>query len=138
MKKGNLLILIVYSIVGIAFIPIGARMGNSFILSIGIALSLTNIAQAFIYYRNTRPENIAAYQKKLQESENNRKDERKMQLRYRSGYITWIITMILGCISTFICAVLGLQSEIIIGLAIFSVTEYIVAFVIYRFLCIKM
>ena len=142
MKKIDKIILGIYIVIGIAMIIIGAVMNvdyySSMILAMGVGMTTSSCIQFFRYYHNTRPENVDAYQKRLKEQQIELRDERKVQLRNRAGYLTWAITMT-GCfVAAFIAALLRAELWIISLLIGFAIVEYVAATIIYKFLCKKM
>lgn len=142
MKKIDKIILGIYNVIGIAMIIIGAVMNvdyySSMIFAMGVGMTTNSCMQFFRYYHNTRPENVDAYQKKLKEQQIELRDERKVQLRNRAGYLTWAITMI-GCfVAAFIAALFRTEAWIIGLLTGLAIAEYIAAMIIYKFLCKRM
>ena len=111
---------------------------SSMILAMGVGMATSSCIQFFRYYHNTRPENVDAYQKRLKEQQIELRDERKVKLRNRAGYLTWAITMT-GCfVAAFIAALLRAELWIISLLIGFAIVEYVAATIIYKFLCKKM
>ena len=142
MKKSDKIILGIYIVIGIAMIIIGAVMNvdyySSMIFAIGVGIATSSCIQFLRYYHNTRPGNVDAYQKKLKEQEIELRDERKVQLRNRAGYLTWAITMI-GCFAAAFIAALFRAEEWVVGLLSgLSIVEFVAANIIYKFLCKKM
>ena len=74
------------------------------IFAMGFSLIFSSIMQLVKHYHHTRPENVEAYRKKVRQQEINLKDERKVQLRNRAGYISWAVTMVACFIASFIAA----------------------------------
>ena len=114
MKKSDKIMLAIYIVIGIALVIIGVTIQvdyySSMIFAMGFALIFSSIMQFVRHYHHTRPENVEAYRKKVRQQEINLKDERKVQLRNRAG-----------------CILAGV-----------AVAEYILATIIYRYLCKKM
>ena len=142
MKKSDRIFLGIYIMIGVAMIIIAAVMNvdyySSMILAMGVGMATSSCIQFFRYYHNTRPENVDAYQKRLKEQQIELRDERKVQLRNRAGYLTWAITMT-GCfVAAFIAALLRAELWIISLLIGFAIVEYVAATIIYKFLCKKM
>lgn len=110
MKRSDRIILILYIIIGIVLVITGWTIQidyySSMIFAMGVGLICSSVWQFIRFYHNTRPENIEAYQEKLRQQTINLKDERKVQLRNRAGYITWTATMAICLIASFIAAVL--------------------------------
>ena len=142
MKKSDKIILIIYILIGAVLIVTGLQIHidyySSLIFTMGLALSFSSILQFIRYYRNTRPENIDAYREKLRQQSIDLKDERKVQIRNRAGYITWAATMILCFIAAFIAGLLHAPRYIILSLAGAAVLEYAAATIIYKYLSNKM
>lgn len=142
MKKSDKIILGIYIVIGIAMIIIGAVMNvdyySSMIFAMGVGIATSSCIQFLRYYHNTRPGNVDAYQKKLKEQEIELRDERKVQLRNRAGYLTWAITMI-GCFAASFMAALFRAEAWVIGLLTgLAIVEFVAATIIYKFLCKKM
>ena len=76
-----------------------------------------------------------AYRGKNRQQEVDLKDERKIQLRHRAGYRTWEITMVALFAASFLAALLRAGTMTVCILAGAAVAEYIVATIIYRYLC---
>lgn len=142
MKKSDKIILGIYIVIGIAMIIIGAVMNvdyySSMIFAMGVGIATSSCIQFLRYYHNTRPGNVDAYQKKLKEQEIELRDERKVQLRNRAGYLTWAITMI-GCFAaSFMAALFRAEARVIGLLTGLAIVEFVAATIIYKFLCKKM
>lgn len=142
MKKSDKIILGIYIVIGIAMIIIGAVMNvdyySSMIFAMGVGIATSSCIQFLRYYHNTRPGNVDAYQKKLKEQQIELRDERKVQLRNRAGYLTWAITMI-GCFAASFMAALFRAEAWVIGLLTgLAIVEFVAATIIYKFLCKKM
>lgn len=142
MKKSDKITFGIYIILGIALIMIGIRIQidyySTLIFACGVGMTASSIVQLLRFYHNTRPENIEAYEEKLRRQSINLKDERKIQLRNRAGYLTWFIVMA-GCfVGSFVAAVVHAGSLIVGILAGAAVTQYIIATIIYKYLCRKM
>ncbi len=90
------------------------------------------------YYHNTRAENIEAYRKKTRQQEIDLKDERKVMLRNRAGYMTWAITMIACFVASFIAALVRADTVFVCVLVGVAAAEYMLATIIYKYLCKKM
>ena len=134
MKKSNKIMLAIYIVIGIALVIIGITIQVDYYS----LLIFSSILQFLRYYHNTRPENLEAYRKKVRQQEINLKDERKIQLRNRAGYISWAVTMVACFIASFIAALFRAGTLIVCILAGVAVAEYILATIIYRYLCKKM
>ena len=142
MKNTNKIILAGYIIIGIALVCIGAAIQtdyySSIIFAMGITLVFSSVLQLVRYYRNTRPENAEEYREKLRQQEINLKDERKIQLRNRAGYLTWAITMVVCFCASFIATLLRAGTLIVCILAGAAIAEYVIATILYKYLCKKM
>ncbi len=142
MKKSNKIILSIYIVIGIALVIIGVNIQvdyySSMISAMGVALVFSSTLQFVRYYHNTRPGNVEAYREKMHEKEIDLKDERKIQIRSRAGYISWAITMVTCFAASFIAALFHAGTLIVCVLFIAAVAEFILASMIYRYLCKKM
>lgn len=142
MKKSDKIILGIDIVIGFAMIIIGIVMNvdyySSMIFGMGVGLAMNSCVQFLRHYHNTRPENVDAYQKRLKEQQIELRDERKVQLRNRAGYLTWAITMI-GCFAAaFIAALFRAEAWVVGLLSGLSIVEFVAATIIYKFLCKKM
>lgn len=139
MKKKERVILSIYIVIGISLITIGIKTDidyySTLILAMGFALTVNSVVQFVRFWHNTRPENVEKYQEKIRKQSIDINDERKVQLRNRSGYITWVINMIGFFIAAFIAGLLRTNGLIIGILFGIGVLEYVVAFVIYKYMC---
>lgn len=142
MKKIDKIILVLYTIIGIVLIGIGITVEidyySSLIFAMGVGLLSGGVIQILRYYHNTKPENIDAYHQKLRQQEIELKDERKVQIRNRAGYITWVGTMFACFIASFAAALVHASSVIVGILSAAALLEYIAATIIYKYLCKKM
>jgi len=142
MKKSDKIMLAIYIVIGIALVIIGVTIQvdyySSMIFAMGFALIFSSIMQFVRYYHHTRSENVEEYRKKVRQQEINLKDERKVQLRNRAGYISWAVTMVACFIASFIAALFRAGTLIVCILVGVAVAEYILATIIYRYLCKKM
>lgn len=143
MKKKDIISSCISIAIGIGMIILGLTIDieyyyASMIFSMGVAATSASVSWLIKHIYDTRPENIDAYQEKVREQNINMKDERKNQIRHRAGYITWLITIIAFFIASFIAAWLRADKMIIAILFIVAILEYIVALIIYKYLCNKM
>ena len=90
------------------------------------------------FYYNTRPKNVDAYREKLHHQNIELRDERKVQIRSRSGYITWAITMVCCFIASFVAALFRVGNMIVVLLWVIGMAEYLVALIVYKYLDKKM
>lgn len=142
MKTGDKIILGIYIIIGIVLLVIGITVQidyySTLIFAMGFGLTFSSVMQLVRFYHNTRPENIDAYREKIHQQQINLKDERKIQLRNRAGYLTWAVTMILCFIASFIAAIFRTEPWLVFLLAGIGVVEYLGAAIIYKYLSKKM
>lgn len=142
MKTGDKIILGIYIIIGIVLLVIGITVHidyySTLIFAMGFGLTFSSVMQLVRFYHNTRPETIDAYREKIHQQQINLKDERKIQLRNRAGYLTWAVTMILCFIASFIAAILRTEPWLVFLLAGIGVVEYLGAAIIYKYLSKKM
>lgn len=141
MNKRSKYFLIGYLAAGTVFLIIGLAFLTGYystlLCSIGFGMIFSTIMQFVMAYRNTRPEHIDAYREKIRQQRINLKDERKVQLRFRAGYITWKYAMI-GCFAaSFLAAVLNAPPAVTASLAAAAFVQYAAALCIYRYLCKK-
>ena len=142
MKQSEKITLSGYGIIGMALVIIGIKTEIEYyspmIFAMGFALVFGSGWRLFSSWHNTRPENIEKYKEKLHRQEIDLKDERKILLRNRSGYLTWIATMAVCFLAAFIASLMKADSLLIGVLFGAGILEYIAAFVIYKYLCAKM
>lgn len=142
MKKSDRIILISYIIIGIVLLISGLTIDvdyySSLIFAMGFALICSSIAQFIRFHYNTRPENIEAYHEKMRKQSIDLKDERKIQLRNRAGYLTWLVTMIFCFIASFTAALFRAGTVITGAFAGAAVAEFAAATIIYKYLCKRM
>ena len=98
MKKSDKIMLAIYIVIGVALVIIGVTIQvdyySSMIFAMGFALIFSSIMQSVRYYHHARLENVEEYRKKVRQQEISLKDERKVPLRNRAGYISWAVTMV--------------------------------------------
>ena len=111
---------------------------SSIMIGCGAAMSLNCLANWIRNYYHNRPENIEAYQKKKKQQDIDLKDERKIYIRYKSGYITWAGFMIIYFIASFIMALLRVNAYIILICFSIGIIHYCAATIIYKYLCMEM
>ncbi len=108
---------------------------SSLMIGCGAAMSLNCLANWIRDYYHNRPENIEAYQKKKKQQDIDLKDERKVYIRYKSGYITWAALMVIYFVAAFVMSLLRVNYVFIIFCFAMAVAHYLVAMVIYKYLC---
>lgn len=142
MKKRDKLILVIYIIFGIVLIIMGATIQidyySSLMFAMGVALAGNSIMQFVRFYHNTRPENIELYNEKIRKQTIDLKDERKVQLRNRAGYITWAVTMVVLFLAIIIVVLFRADILIVYVLIGIVAVQYILVTIIYKYLCRKM
>lgn len=143
MKKKRTVLLSIWCAFGILLFIIGnllpmAEYYSSLTIALGLSAFTCGAILLIFDFRNTRPKNRAAYEKRLREKEAILKDERKIFLRYRAGYITWTSTLVLLLVGTTVASWLQITNRMITLLFAVVVIEYIVGTIIYKYLCKKM
>lgn len=142
MEKSNKVMLAICIVIGMVLVIIGVTIPvdyySSIIFGMGFALIFSSILQIARYYYNTRPENVELYRKKLREQEIDLKDERKIQIRNRAGYIAWAVSVMACFIASFIAALFRAGTLIVCIFSGVAVSELLLAMVLYQFLCKKM
>lgn len=138
----NKLILVIFIIFGIALIIMGATIQidyySSLMFAMGVALAGNSIMQFVRYYYNTRPENVELYHEKMRQQTIDLKDERKVLLRNRAGYITWAVTTVVLFWTIFIAVLFRADILIVYVLVGTIAVQFILATMIYKYLCSKM
>ena len=140
MKKKDIISSYICIAIGIAMIIIGLTIDieyyyASMIFSMGVGCTTPSVVWLIRHIHDTKPENLEAYREKVREQNINMKDERKNQIRHLAGYITWLITIIAFFLASFIAAWLRADKMILAIFFIVAVLEYIVALIIYKYLC---
>lgn len=142
MKKRDRMLLIVYIIIGAAAMLAGllSDIGrySSMLFAGGFAFSLSSFLQLVRYWYHMHPENREKYQEKLHQQQIDLKDERKVQLRHRAGYIAWAATIILCFAGAFAASLFQGNAQLVFVLFGAAAAEYVGATVIYKYLCRKM
>lgn len=142
MKKSDKITLIIYIMIGAVLIITGLKIHinyySTMIFAMGVGLLSSSMVQFIRHYYNTRPENVEAYREKIRQQSINLKDERKVLLRNRAGYITWIATMVSCFVIAFMAALIHADSLIVFTFTGAGVLEYVAATIIYKYLNNKM
>lgn len=142
MKKSDRIFLVIYIIIGGAFMLLGCTTRieyySTLMFAMGFALLFNSAAQMIRYHHNTKPENIEAYREKMRKQSIDLKDERKVQLRNRAGYIAWAASLVMCCIAAFVASLLRAEIWVIFIFVGIVVVQYIMATIIYKYLCKKM
>ena len=142
MKKKDIIISCISIGICIIMIIIGLitdiEYYSMMIFTMGIGGTTAGVISFLRLFHNTRPENIKAYQERIREQNIDKKDERKNQIRHRAGYITWLITVIFFLGASFVAAWLRTDKILIAVFLMAALFEYIVALIIYNYLCDKM
>lgn len=142
MKKSYKIMLIIDIIIGAVLIITGFKIHidyySTMIIAMGVGWLSSSIMQFIRHYHNTRPENIEAYREKVRQQSINLKDERKILLRNRAGYITWIATMAACFVIALIAAWIRADPFIVLAFTGAGISEYVMATIIYKHLCSKM
>lgn len=142
MKKINRIALVIYIILGIVLVIMGFTIQidyySSLLVAMGVGLICSSIMQFVRFHHNMKPENIDKYREKERKQVIDLKDERKVQLRNRAGYITWALTIILLLVVAFIVALFHINNLVIYILVGTAIVQYVLAVIIYKYLCNKM
>lgn len=142
MKKADKITFAVDIVIGIGLMVTGLVLSvdyySSLLFAMGFALTANILVQLARHYYNTRPENIEAYREKTRRQAIELKDERKVRLRNQAGYITWAGTMVLCFIAAFVAALVHAEAWLVGIFFGAAVAEYIIAAVIYQYLCRRM
>ena len=142
MKKKDIIFWAVYIIGGIVMMAVGLKLDieyySTLLFAIGFSFVTNGLVRAAGNWYHMRPENREEYQEKLRQQQINLKDERKMQLRWRAGYIAWSVTVILCFVGAFVMTLFQGYTVFVALLFGLAVLEYVGATVIYKYLCRKM
>ena len=99
MKKKDRIFWAVYIVAGMVMMAVGLKLDieyySTLLFAIGFSFMTNGLVRVVGNWYHMRPENREEYQEKLRRQQINLKDERKMQLRWRAGYIAWSVTVIL-------------------------------------------
>ena len=134
-KWGVMVLFLIGCMLAAAGILLDVEYYSSLMVACGAAMSLNCLANWIRNYYHNRPENIEAYQKRKKQQNIDLKDERKIYIRYRSGYITWAVLMVVYFIASFVLSLLRVNYLIICFCFSMAVVHYIMATVIYKYLC---
>ena len=142
MKKKDRIFLAVYIVAGMVMMAVGLKLDieyySTLLFAIGFSFMTNGLVRVVGNWYHMRPENREEYQEKLRRQQINLKDERKMQLRWRAGYIAWSVTMILCFVGAFVMSLFQKYTALVAALFGLAVLEYVAATVIYKHLCRKM
>jgi len=143
MKKKDIIISCICIGIGIIMIIIGLIIDIEFyyanmIFSMGLGCTAASVVSFLRLIHDTRPENIEAYKERVREQNIDKKDERKNQIRHRAGYITWLITVFFFLGASLVAAWLRADKILMLVFLMAALLEYIVALIIYNYLCDKM
>lgn len=141
MRKSDRMILLVYCAVGMILIGAGIITDidyySTLMFSLGFALIFSSVLQFYRFYRDSKPENAEKAEARQRQQKIDLNDERKIQLRAKSGYLVWAATMA-GCFAaSFIAALFRANPWIIFGLFAAAAVQYAAATIIYKYLCRK-
>lgn len=142
MKKQTIIWLIAFALAGVLLIAVGLQVQDSYystlVTSAGFGMAFSQALQLVRYWWRSQSRNRPRYEEKVREQQINMRDERKIALRHRAGYLTWMLTMLLCFIASFAAALLRAGSIVVGGLFAAGVGQYIAATVLYKYLCKKM
>ncbi len=142
MNRKNVLILGAYLILGVVLIAVGLKIDmdyySTLIFATGFGMAANAAVNLIREYHRTRPENKAAYEQKRKEQMINLKDERKILLRYKAGYRTMQLSVLLCFFGAGILAWLRVDVKIMTVLFVMAVAQYVIASVFYKYFCAKL
>ena len=97
---------------GMVMMAVGLKLDieyySTLLFAIGFSFMTNGLVRVVGNWYHMRPENREEYQEKLRRQQINLKDERKMQLRWRAGYIAWSVTVILCFVGAFVMSLFQL------------------------------
>lgn len=142
MNKRKTAVLIIYLILGAVLSAAGCQ-GNidyysPMMFAGGIAMTVSAIWNLFREYWNTRPENQLDYEKKKKEQAISIKDERKTFIRYKASYRTMQLSVLICFFGSAVLALLRANTTVITVLFFMALAQYLVASIIYKYLCVKL
>lgn len=141
MKKSNLVMSIVYFLVGVVLILVAVLTNSkldSILFSLGVVGSVQGIIFTAKYFYWNTPKNKEKYQERIANEKIEMHDELKVKLRDKSGRYAYILGLIVICISIMAFSILGrleiidnarmivlylgvyLMFQIVAGIAIFN------------------
>ena len=142
MKKNDKIFWAIYLMAGVVMIAVGLKLDieyySTLIFAIGVSFAANAVARIAGHWYHMRHKNREKYEEKLRQQQINLKDERKIQLRWRAGYITWCWTLLLCFVGAFVVSLLNGSVTVTAVLFAVAVAEYVAATVIYKYLCRKM
>lgn len=110
MKKHNLIIGVGYIILGIILIAVSMRIDNrlsSLLFGFSGGCIGPGIMMIYKYFYWNAPKNRQKYQEKLEHESIELHDELKVKLRDKSGRYTYLLGLVILCVSIVIFAILG-------------------------------
>lgn len=142
MKKSDIAVLGCFLVLGAILMIAGLKTDRDYystlLFASGFAMAANALVNLVRKYHNTRPENRAEYERKIKEQSINLKDERKVYLRYKAAYRTMQLTVMVCFFGSGILAWLRGNIVVISVLFAIAVSQYVVAGLIYKYLCSKM
>lgn len=90
------------------------------------------IMMIYKYFHWSKPQNKAAYEKRLDQERINLKDERKVMIRARSGQIMYQVTLLLLAILTFTCSLMNVDKWVLLMLVFLFVFEIAGGWVVFK------
>lgn len=145
MNKKKVWIFGMYLAAGLVFLGIGIYLMrqnveyyDTLVWATGVGLAVSAAVNLFREYRNTRPRNRQAYEEKLAWQKINIKDERKQSLRHLAVYRTFQIFILGGLVAGTVLIWLRADRMIVWTIFVIVIGQYVVASVIYKYLCGRM
>jgi len=145
MNKKKVWVFGAYLAAGLIFMGIGfylmqqeVEYYDTLVWATGVGLAISAAVNLFREYRGTRPQNRQAYEERLAQQRINMKDERKQSLRQLAVYRTFQIFVLGGLWAG--AVLIWLRADRAIAWTIFAIVigQYLVASVIYKYLCRRM
>lgn len=134
-KWGVIVLFLVGCLLAAAGIVLDIDYYSSLMIGCGAAMSLNCLVNWVRDYYYNKPENREVYRQKRQQQEIDLKDERKIYIRYKSGYITWAGFMLVYFIAAFMLSLFRANLWMILFCFVMAVVHYLAATVIYKCLC---
>ena len=138
MKKKNVILLNIISVVGAAFLCVGCLTDidyySGFFFALGFALLINSLIQLIriLYWQS--PKRKAEYEAKAHEAHINQVDERKQFLRSKAGHIAYQIMHVILMELAVVLALLRVDPWVVSMIFLLYIFQWIIGIVIYRFL----
>ena len=146
MKKSDLWTGVLFTAVSVACLIGGLveePMLGSCLCGLAGALGVPGVMMLMKYYKWTRPQNVAAYQARLEQEQIDLQDERKEMLLNKSGRYAYIFNLVITCVVLFMLSlfsaleIITVENWLVLGLAGWLLVQYFTGVLFYWMLSRK-